>query len=173
MSELFEEFQEFRKILCVCPCCGDLVRVSDLRLEVKGPAARTWLDDYEKEGQNLDKKEEQFGKIEERLREIAQKRGRIEAEKVFNNAISPAFKALKLDPFDVKPILNPVDFVVFDGMNKKGVISDIILLSKSFPDKSDGASLNLIRHQIQTVVQKHNYDWQVARIDDKGKISFE
>lgn len=103
MNELFEEFQEFRKILCVCPCCGDLVRVSDLRLKVKGSAIGTWLDDYEKKNQKLDKKEEQFNEGEEELREIAREKGRKEAEKVFNDAISPALKALKLDPFDVKP----------------------------------------------------------------------
>lgn len=60
MSELFKEFQEFRKILCICPCCGDLVRVSDLKLKVKGPASRTWLDDYEKKSLILDKREEKL-----------------------------------------------------------------------------------------------------------------
>jgi hypothetical protein len=43
----FEEFQLFRKILCVCPCCGELVRLSDLRLKTKGEVEKTWLDDYE------------------------------------------------------------------------------------------------------------------------------
>jgi predicted Holliday junction resolvase-like endonuclease len=35
-----------------------------------------------------------------------------------------ALRVLKLDPFDVKPILNPIDFVVFKGMNKADSISD-------------------------------------------------
>jgi len=41
------------------------------------------------------------------------------AERVFNQAILPSFKALKLDPFDMKPLLNPVDFVAFKGMTRK------------------------------------------------------
>ena len=169
MSSLFEEFQEFRKILCVCPVCANLVRVSDLRLKLKTPAPRTWLDDYEKQKLSLDKKEEKFGEIEAKLREAAQKKGRDAAEKVFNNAISPAFKALKLDPLDVKPILNPVDFVVFKGMNKRDSISDIIFLSKkySFP------ALDFTQRQIETTISKNNYSWQVARIDEKGSIVFE
>ena len=46
MTEFFKEFQEFRKILCICPCCNDIVRVSDLHLKTKGKVSKTWLDKY-------------------------------------------------------------------------------------------------------------------------------
>ncbi len=169
MTELFREFQEFRKILCVCPCCGELVRVSDLRLKVKGAATKTWLDEYQKKEQEIVKKEGRFDEREEKLREIAREKGRKEAEKAFNNAILPSFKALKLDPFDVKPIFNPIDFVVFKGMNKVGTVSDILFLSKKY----NVASLNSVRQQIQKVVSKKDYEWQVARINENGNIVFE
>jgi len=68
MNELFQEFQQFRKILCVCPCCGEIVRVSDLRLKAKGPAVRTWLDDYRDKEKKIDRKEERFDEREEGLR---------------------------------------------------------------------------------------------------------
>ena len=169
MTQLFEEFQAFRRILCICPCCGDLVRVSDLKLKGKGAIAKTWLDKHQKKEQDMAKKAEKFGEREERLREIAREKGRKEAEKVFNNAILPSFKALKLDPFDVKPILNPIDFVVFDGMNKKENIKDVIFLSKMCKSHS----LNSIRLQIKKVIADKKYDWQVARIDEAGGIIFE
>jgi predicted Holliday junction resolvase-like endonuclease len=169
MTELFEEFQLLRKILCICPCCGDLVRVSDLRLKVKGPAVRTWLDDYEADKREIAKREEAFGEEEDKLRELAREKGRIAAEKVFRNAICPSLKALKLDPFDVKPILHPIDFVVFKGMTKEETISDIILLTR----QHDCPSLNPIREQIRTAVLADRYDWQVARINEKGIILFE
>jgi len=169
MIDLFGEFQQFRRILCVCPICGDLVRVSDLRLKTKGPAVRTWLDDFEIKEQRLSKKEELFGEKEGKLREKAREKGRKEAEKVFRRAICPSLKALKLDPFDVKPILHPIDFVVFKGMNKEESISDIMLLSKPY----SCPSLNLIRLDIKSAVSKNRYDWQVARIDEKGNIKFE
>ena len=169
MTILFKEVQEFRKILCVCPCCGELVRVSDLHLKVKGPTPKTWLDDYEKKCQMLKKKEDKFQEGEGKLREKAHEKGRKEAQKVFNNAISPTFRALKYDPFDVKPILNPVDFVVFNGMNKNESVSEVIMLSK----KCIHPQLNLIRKQVKTAIAKNRYNWQVARIDEKGCISFE
>ncbi len=168
MNEVFQEFQQFRKILCVCPCCGEIVRVSDLRLEAKGPAVRTWLDDYEDKDRKITRREENFDGKEEDLREEASERGRKLAERVFNQAILPSFKALKLDPFDMKPLLNPVDFVAFKGMTKKEYVSEILFLSRRY----NMPSLNLARNQIAQTVQEQNYDWQLARIDVGGNIEF-
>lgn len=168
MIELFNDFQEFRKILCICPCCNELVRVSDLKLKTKG-AGVTWLDKYDREIQKITEKEEKFGEKEGGLREIAVAKGRKEAEKVFNSAISPEFKKLRLDPFDVKPIFNPVDFLVFNGMNKKGTINEIIFLSKT----SKYSALNQIRTNIEQLIDKEKYEWQVARIEESGHITFE
>lgn len=168
MTNLFEQFQQFRRILCVCPCCGDLVRVSDLGLKAKGSAVRTWLDDYELKENRLSRKEEGFEEKERTLREIARKKGREEAEKTFERAICPSLKTLELDSHDIKPILHPIDFVVFSGMTKEETISDIILLSKS-----SCPSLNLIRHDIKTAVTRNRYNWEVARIDEKGNITFD
>jgi predicted Holliday junction resolvase-like endonuclease len=169
MTELSEEFHLLRKILCVCPCCGDLVRVSDLRLKAKGPEVRTWLDDYEADERKIAKREEAFEEEEDKLRALAREKGRIAAEKVFRNAICPSLRALKLDPFDVKPILHPIDFVVFKGMTKEETISDIILLTR----QHDCPSINPIREQIRIAVLADQYDWQVARISEKGTIVFE
>jgi len=73
--KLFEEFQQFKKILCICPDCRTIVRVSDLKLKVKGVTIRTWLDEYENECGLMDKKEEKFEEIKDKLREIAVKKG--------------------------------------------------------------------------------------------------
>jgi len=167
--KLFEEFQQFREILCVCPDCGAIVRVSDLKLMVKGKGVKTWLDTYEDKCGLMDKKEEKFEEVRGKLREEAVKKGRKEAEKVFNKAINPTFKALKYDPFDIKPILNPIDFIIFKDMNRKEVVNDIVLLS----EKLKNPILNKIRTQVKNCVEKKEYDWQVARINEKGNISIE
>jgi len=168
MTELFKEFQTFRKILCLCPCCGQIHRVSDLQLKITGRAVGTWLDYYEREDTELSVKEQRLDEIEHELRKVAHEKGRKQATKVINKAICPALKALKLDPFDVKPILNPVDFVVFKGLNKTKSVSDIILLSRTYKCPP----LNLIRKQVRTVVEKQNYEFELARVDERGRILF-
>jgi len=169
MSNLFEEFGELRKILCICPCCGEIVRVSDLHLKVKGPVAKTWLDTYEAKVIAMNEKEEKFSGKEQEIRALAVEKGRAEAQKIVNKVVLPIFRKLKLNPFDVKPILSPVDFLVFNGMTEKEQIKDIIFLSK----KSTIKSMDVIRNQIKDTISKNNYFWQVGRIDDKGKLTFE
>lgn len=164
---LLEQFQLFRRILCVCPCCGDLVRVSDLRLKSKESDVKTWLDDFEFKAVQLSKKEERFAENEAALREKAREKGRKEAEVCFNNAICPSLKALGCDPNDIKPIFYPIDYIVFKGMNKEEAVSDIMLLTKSSCE-----SLNSIRSDVKTAIIENKYSWQVARIDENGKIGF-
>jgi len=165
----FEEFQEFRKILCVCPECGEIVRVSDLKLKDKGRVEKTWLDDYDHRSLQMDKKEEEFNEIESELREAAVEKGRKEAQKVFNKAINADLRKLKLDPYDIKPILNPVDFLVFKDMNRKDLISDIVFLSK----KIENQNINRLRVQVKKVIEDKNYEWLVARINNTGQMALE
>jgi len=166
---LFEEYQLFRRVLCVCPYCNKLTRVSDLRLKAKGPAPKTWLDEYETKDQAQTEKEGAFKEEEARLREEAREKGRKASEKAFYKAICPSLKKLKLDPFDVKPIFHPIDFVVFKGMNNQGTVSDVMLLTR----EHDCPSIKPIRDQIRKAVAQNKYDWQVARIEETGNIVME
>lgn len=166
---MIKEFQEFRKILCVCPCCGDIVRVSDLKITAGGPAPHTWLDDYNKKCQLMQNKEDKFNEKEGLLRELARDKGRKAAEKAFNKAIIPGFKKLKYDPFDIKPVLNPIDFIIFKDMNKKETVNDIVFLSKICKN----TVLNGLRNKVKKAITAKKYDWQVARIGVKGEIAFE
>ena len=165
----FEEFQEFRKILCVCPDCGKIVRLSDLKLKMKAETENTWLDYYEFRERLLSGREAKFDAVKGELREAARVEGRRQAEVVFNNAIKQDFRRMKLDPIDIKPVLNPVDFVVFQGMNKDEEISDLVFLSK----KLANPMINRLREQVKTSIENSYYEWLVARIDDNGKIMFE
>lgn len=169
MNNLFEEFGELRKILCIWPCCGDIVRVSDLHLKVKGPVTKTWLDTYESKIIAFNKEEEKFNEKEKKIREAAVEKGRTEAKKIVNSVVLPIFRKLKLNPFDVKPILNPIDFLVFDGMTDKDKIKSIIFLSKI----SKMEPLNVLRSQIKETISKKKYIWQVGRIDELGNLTFE
>jgi len=172
MNELLEEFQGFRKILCVCPCCGELVRVSDLKLKVKGAGVSvgvTWLDEFERKVQAFNKKEIDFDEKEKKIRAKSVEAGRKAAETAIKKMMSPQLKAMKLDPYDIKPISNPVDFVVFRGMYKSESISDIMFLSKYLAN----SELNVLRQQVSKAVAGKQYAWQVARIDESGVMRVE
>lgn len=170
MNGLFEQFSEFRKILYVCPCCGEIKRVSELKLFVKGmAAAHTWLDTFEKKVNALDKAEERFEEKKKDIMKEATKEGQKETEKAFTKVL-PIFK--NLNPYDVKSLLHPVDFVVFNGMkqnkdNDKG-IKTIMFLSR----KTNIDVLKPLRKQVNEAVLKKNYTWQLARVNDDGGIGY-
>ncbi len=169
MTELFKDFLEFRRILCLCPCCGEIKRVSDLKLKTKGKGVQTWLDEFESKERSVEKKEDKFAEIAADLRQKATERGRLSAEKAINSFVSPSLKALKLDPFDIKAIMNPIDFIVFKGMTKHDEIDQILLLSKQVKNNA----LNTLRSQVEKAVKNKAYDWNLARIGEKGKIEFD
>lgn len=76
---------------------------------------------------------------------------------------------MKYDPIDIKPVLNPIDFVVFQDMNKKEEITNLVFLSK----KLKNPIINKLRTQVKSSIKKKSYEWLVARIDNEGKIEFE
>jgi len=165
---LFEEYQAFRRILAVCPC-GNLHRVSDLQLKSKAEIKEEiWLDKFDLEVNKLLLKEKAFEEQKEKLRRAEIEKGRKQAEKAFYKAVCPSLRMLKLNPFDIKPILHPIDFIAFNGMTNEDSISDIRLLTRE-----QCAILDPIRKQIKKAVEAKKYDWQVARIDDSGNISME
>jgi len=165
---LFEEYQTFRRILAICPC-GKLHRVSDLQLKSKAEIKeKIWLDKFDLESNKLLIEEQAFEEQKEKLRQAEIEKGRKEAEKAFYKVVCPSLRKLKLNPFDIKPILHPIDFIAFNGMTNEESISDIRLLTRE-----QCAILDPIRKQIKKAVEAKKYDWQVARIDDSGNISME
>jgi len=161
-------FQSFRTILCVCPHCQDILRLADLHLKYKGKSARTWLDTYEGKVRTIDRKEEAFDEKEAALREAATERGRKKVPHIVRKSLSSEFTALRYDPYDIKAILHPVDFVVFNGLDRKESLNDIVFLSR----RTESQEVNTVRKSIERTIDKGDYSWQVARVDINGKIDF-
>jgi len=168
-ADLVSVFQSFRTILCVCPCCKNIVRLSDLRLKYKGVAPRTWLDNHEMRLRRLEKKEECFKEKEKALRKAAIERGRAKVPKMICKCIDQTIASFNYNPYDIKALMHPVDFVVFNGLNGEEKLKDISFLSK----KVTNDNLNRIRASLETVIGKERYDWRVARVSIDGKVELE
>ena len=185
MKETLDFFNKIKTILCICPNCSSLLRLNELHLRSKTPTPKTWLDEYDLKEQKLgtfdnrvSKKEDEKKEILEQKREKATQLGRKQVIKtVFNSLDSIAKEKLKnYNPFDVKPVIHPVDFVIFNGdyeakklKYKKKAIQEVVFLSK----KSQNSDLLNLQKSVNECVKKKNYDFKLVRISDEGKISFE
>ena len=169
MSDSFlEMFQQFKTILCICPKCNGLSRLSDLQLRSKEKAPKTWLDDYDFTIQKLQEQESEFEEKEGEIREKAAKRGRAQVPEIVRRSMDAQFAKLSYDPYDIKPLLHPVEFVVFDGMNK-GEINNITLLSRI----STNPNLQNLQKAVAKAVDGKLYDWKVVRVSLDGEVEFE
>jgi Predicted secreted endonuclease distantly related to archaeal Holliday junction resolvase len=139
--------------------------MSDLHLKYSGKSPKTWLDKYELQVLELEEKEQVFAAKEAELREKAIERGRNKVPVMVKNCLCPEFKKLEYDPYDIKAIMDPVDFIVFDGLNQGKQVQSVTFLAK--PTNSQMCE---VTKTIKTAVSKGSYDWKVARITTTGKV---
>src|SRR3990172_5327795 len=120
-DSILELFNNFKMVLCMCPHCNNITRLSELNLRTKVKSPKTWLDEYELKIDKLSNKEDKFTEEEKGLREEAHTRGRAQVHKLLLKSMSKEFAQLKFDPYDIKALLHPIDFVVFNRMNNESV----------------------------------------------------
>jgi predicted Holliday junction resolvase-like endonuclease len=144
------------------------MRLSDLHLRYTGKAPKTWLDNHDEKVLKLEEKEASFEEVREKIRQQSVERGRKQVPKLVNKCLCSEFKNLPYNPYDIKAIMHPVDFIVFDGMNEKDM-KNVVLLSRK---PSDNVQTKVLA-SIGKAIGKKNYDWEVARITLDGRVSIE
>lgn len=152
----------------MCPKCNEIVRLSDLQLRAKGKAPRTWLDDYQVDTEKADEIEAKFEEEKEKIKEEARERGRAQVPELVRQSLDEKFAKLSYNPYDIKALLHPIDFVVFDGMTDEEM-KNVVLLTKS----TDNQYLQTIHNNIARTVEDKNYDWKVVRVSQDGQVEIE
>lgn len=168
MDSLVEFFAIQREIFGICPCCGEIFRLSDARIYLRARPRKNWMDLLEDQDQLLDQLEEQIGEAEEELRDKARKSGRRRAQRAIKR-IDPVFAPRNLNADDAKVLFHPVDYVVFKGMKEPGFVDSIVLLDRETKDPGR----RRLQRTIEKAVEKENYDWVTIRVGDDGKIATE
>jgi predicted Holliday junction resolvase-like endonuclease len=132
-KEVLEFYSSLRHIFGVCPCCGEIFRLSDCKLYQKKKPDSDWKEELDKEIKRLETLEEKILEKIATTKEAARTLGRKNADKLVRK-IDRVFFPLKLNCNDCKVIFHPIDFIVFNGMNNNEgdcEINEIILLDKN------------------------------------------
>jgi predicted Holliday junction resolvase-like endonuclease len=164
-SDIVRFFAVQRSIFGLCPCCGELFRLSDSRVFLKTRPKKDWMDILRARDARLDGVEEQIDDAEEALREKARIVGRRSARLAVRR-IDPVFAPRRLNADDAKVLFHPVDYVVFRGMKEQGTIKEIILLDGETraPDRIR------LQKSIEKVIETGNYEWLTVRVQDDGGV---
>ena len=102
------------------------------------------------------------------IRKEAAEKARKQLPILIKKSLSDQISSLKFNPYDIKPILYPIDYVIYDGM-EKGAIDNVIFLH----NKNKNSKMSELHKSIHTTVENEKYDWKVARISREGSLEIE
>lgn len=162
-------FKEFQSILVVCPGCGEMHRLSELSLSYRGRIRHTWLDKLRENEDRIVRARDRFEEKRSEIRALAQKKAHRTASKQIPKLLKkcvPVIASHKYYPQDIKTLFDPIDFVVFDGMNQKDEVKKVIL----FDGPAHNRRRETIQKSIKTVVCKGNYEWRTLRLNIDGNM---
>lgn len=167
-TPFLELFQQFQIIHCLCPNCNIISRLSDFRIFSREKRPKTWLDIYDSKLKKIENEESKFDEEEQAIRDLAHARAQKQVPRLILKAMNERFSKKKIDPFDIKPILHPVEFVLFDGLHKDNLRNVAFLAYKS-----NSSDLTRLKKQISDSIKEKRYDWSVARVSNDGNVEYE
>lgn len=159
--------RELQSLLCICPCCGEVFRLSEARLYYGSPPARTWFDRLRWEQERLARAEERF----EERREELQERSRRAVERRLRKELrarDPVLSPQGYYPKDARVLVAPVDFVVFDGMHR-GQAREVVLLDHEAGDRNR----ERVQRSLERAVGRGDVSWVLVRVEEDGRVEFE
>jgi predicted Holliday junction resolvase-like endonuclease len=144
-----------------CPCCGEQILLRD--------ASLFYLDHFPPEAEKLYRQQlaelkETKKALRERLKAISQK-SEIGAKAVnigfILERIAPCMKTFCFDHNDCRSLFDPIDYLIFEGLSKKGRVSKII-----FADiKTGGSRLKPKQKEIRTLVENKRVEWDTYQTE--------
>ena len=164
-TNAFDVFRDFQNILIVCPDCGEIHRLSDLKLSYRRKPKRTWWDELVDADAAAWEAEERLDEKRKDIRQKAVEKGRKQLPKLLKRCV-PVIAAHGYYPQDVKAMFDPVDFVIFDGMNTRPAVRRVVLLDGPAKDKRRETA----QRSIQSALKKGNVEWKTIRLDERGQI---
>lgn len=176
MNPLVEVIDGAQEVLGICPCCGDIFRLVEAKFIFPKRKTRPseYLDVEELEAQlsagevRLSLQEERFEDGLEAKRETLRALGRKQAKQRLRR-IDPVFSGRKVDPQDVRVVFDPVEFVVFHGLNAGPDLSHIELVSRVPVTKNE----ETVADAIGKTIRNGNVDFETLQLDGEGRFRVE
>lgn len=173
MNALIQTIDGIQGVLAVCPCCGEIFRLIEAKFifPEKRPKTCEYLDlvalenKLSSENERLVSAEERFREKLEKQRSQLREQGRQQAKRKLRK-IDPTFSAKKIDPQDVKVIFDPVEYVIFHGMNSGEGVDLVEFVSRSPGSKAQERVLK----SVDKTVRDGNLEFETLHMKDDGSF---
>jgi predicted Holliday junction resolvase-like endonuclease len=173
MNILVQTIDGIQEVLAICPCCGGIFRLVEGKFifPQKRPKTCEYLELVALE-RKLSDEEDRLDSAEERFKEKldAQRQrfidiGRRQAKKKLKK-IDPTFSAKDIDPQDVKVIFDPVEYLIFYGLNSGDGVDLIEFLSRSPHNRRQEA----IVKSIDKTIREGDVEFETLHMRDDGSF---
>lgn len=164
-NSLSKSFHEMNSVLGLCPCCGELFRLPEAGPYLKGKKVETIIDKLYAELRRVERSEERLDVMEEELRAKARTKGQAAAKRKLRK-IDPVFSGVGIDPQDVKVIFDPVEFVVFDGLNA-GEVKQVKFMGHHPTSKAQ----EKVQQSLVSAIDAGNLDFKTLRVNGDGQVT--
>lgn len=173
MNILLQTIDGIQEVLAICPCCGEIFRLVEGKFifPQKRPEACEYLELIALE-QKLSDEEDRLTSAEERFKESlrAQREkfvelGRKQAKKKLKK-IDPTFSARDIDPQDVKVIFNPVEYLIFHGLNSEEGVDLVEFVSRSPESRAE----ETIVECIEKTIRDGDVEFETLHMRDDGSF---
>ena len=173
MNALLQAIDGIQEVLGICPCCGELFRLAEAKFVFpqRPPRSCEYLrvakleEKVAAEDERLRAARERFDERMEKRRAPLIEAGRRKAKRKLKK-IDPTFSGRGVDPQDVKVIFDPVEYIVFHGLNSERGVRNVELVSRAPADKVQEAVLK----SIDRSVQRGDVEFETLHMRDDGSF---
>ncbi len=162
MNPVVSLFALQSQVFGVCPCCGELFRLSDCDLFARSRPPRTWLDALEEKEMRLDEREDALESRLDNLRDAARGQGRHKARKLVAK-VDRIFSPLRLHADDAKTLCHPIDYIVFDGLNSGSTVKRMVLLDR----EPDSTARETLQGSVRRALKRGNIVWNELHVSEE------
>jgi predicted Holliday junction resolvase-like endonuclease len=173
MNILVQTIDGIQEVLAICPCCGEIFRLVEGKFifPQKRPKPCEYSELVALEGK-LSDMDERLTSAEERFKDKlrAQREKLIDAgrrlAKKKLRKIDPTFSAKDIDPQDVKVIFNPVEYLIFHGLNSEKGVELVEFVSRSPESRAE----ETIAVSVHRTVQNGDVEFETLHMKDDGSF---
>jgi len=144
-----------------CPCCEEPILLRN--------AGLFYRDDFTPEAEALYGK--RLSELKERAKTLRELRNSISAKSQIGaravnigfilERLAPALRSFRFERNDCRSLFDPIDYLIFEGLTKNGVVSKILFVDI----KTGNARLKANQKEIKSLVEKNRVAWDTYDLE--------
>lgn len=146
---------ESNRFYVECPCCSKSILLRDaglFYLEDFSPEAEEL---YKERAKELKNRQKELREMRKAIPQVSEVKARAVNIGFILERIAPCMKGFCFERNDCRSLFDPIDYLIFEGLSKKGSVSKILFVDI----KTGGATLSKKQREIRGLIEHKKVSW--------------